>query len=171
MNNENLKELIAELKRRNLKVATAESLTCGLIGATLTSVSGASAVVRGGYLVYCDEMKNAALDVPKEMLEQFTAVSEPVARAMALGALRKTPGADIAVAVTGYAGSTGGLAPDADKGLVYIGIACNFNVVSGEKQENVSVSEHRFPGEREDVRNETVNQAIAKIQDLLALKM
>ena len=94
-------EVLKALSGRRL--ATAESLTGGGIGAAVTSVSGASAVFAGGVISYTNEVKHGVLGVPVEILNTCGAVSAPVAKAMAEGARRVT-GADAAVSVTGLAG-------------------------------------------------------------------
>lgn len=97
--------LIGRLRATRTKVGTAESLTGGLITATLTSVPGASEVVERGLVVYTWEAKQALLGVPREMLEADGAVSESVARRMATGLLDGAGGrVELAVAVTGVAG-------------------------------------------------------------------
>lgn len=111
----------ALLLERGLTLATAESCTGGLIARRITALPGASKVYRGGVVSYWTEVKAAVLGVPQDLLDQYGAVSEPTARAMAEGARRIT-GADIAVSVTGVAG------PDPDErgnpvGLVFIGLA------------------------------------------------
>lgn len=111
----------ALLLERGLTLATAESCTGGLIARRITALPGASRVYRGGVVSYWTEVKAAVLGVPQDILDQYGAVSEPTARAMAEGARRIT-GADIAVSVTGVAG------PDPDErgnpvGLVFIGLA------------------------------------------------
>lgn len=104
---------------RGLSIATAESCTGGLVASVLTDVEGRSHVFERGYIVYTDEAKADELAVPPRLLEEHCAVSEPVARAMAEGALR-TSGAAVAVAVTGFAGSAG---PDDEPGLVHFAVA------------------------------------------------
>ena len=111
----------ALLLERGLTLATAESCTGGLIARRITALPGASRVYRGGVVSYWTEVKAAVLGVPQDILDQYGAVSEPTARAMAEGARRIT-GADMAVSVTGVAG------PDPDErgnpvGLVFIGLA------------------------------------------------
>ena len=96
---------VEALKRARLVATAAESCTGGLIAATLTGVPGASGVFRYGWVTYCNEAKERLLGVPASLIEQFTVDSEPVAAAMAEGALRAS-GADLAVAVTGNAGPT-----------------------------------------------------------------
>ncbi len=102
-------------------VATAESCTGGLIANRITDVSGSSEVFRYGYVTYANEAKRDLLGVRWEDLEEYGAVSEPVARQMAEGALRNAD-ADVAVAVTGIAGPTGG-SEEKPVGTVFIAVA------------------------------------------------
>jgi nicotinamide-nucleotide amidase len=104
---------------RGVTLATAESCTGGLVASVLTDVEGRSHVFERGYVVYTDEAKAQALAVPPRLIDQNGAVSEPVARAMAEGALRAS-GAGVAVAVTGFAGAAG---PDDEPGLVHFAVA------------------------------------------------
>ena len=90
------------LKARGMTFAAAESCTGGLIAKRITDVPGASLVFMGGVVSYTDTVKHRVLGVPAEMLEEYGAVSAPVARAMAEGARRATT-ADLAVSVTGAA--------------------------------------------------------------------
>lgn len=118
--------VVAMLKEHHLKVATAESCTGGLIAKRITDVPGASEVFECGIISYANEIKHKVLGVSEDDLNKYGAVSEPVAKQMAQGAL-KVSGADIAVSVTGIAG------PDSDStdkpvGLVYIGLADKENV-------------------------------------------
>ena len=96
--------LLEAYRRAGLRIATAESCTGGLITAALTSVAGSSAVVERGFVTYSNEAKMEMLGVEAATLELHGAVSEAVARAMAEGALANSR-ADIAVSVTGVAGS------------------------------------------------------------------
>lgn len=117
-----IEQVVVKMLRENkLKVATAESCTGGLVAKRITDVPGASEVFDCGIISYANEIKQSVLGVSENDLEKYGAVSEPVARQMAQGAL-KISGADIAVSVTGIAG------PDSDStnkpvGLVYIGLA------------------------------------------------
>ncbi|WP_210529291.1 CinA family protein [Rubellimicrobium arenae] len=103
----------------DLALATAESCTGGLLASLLTDVEGCSHAFERGFVVYTEDAKTQMLGVSPEMLEEHTAVSEPVARAMAEGALEHSP-ADIAVAITGYAGPAG---EEAEEGLVHFACA------------------------------------------------
>ena len=134
------------------RMATAESLTGGGIGQAITSVSGASAVFAGGVISYTNEVKHKVLGVPMEMLDTCGAVSAPVAKAMAEGA-RRVIGADVAVAVTGLAG------PDGDEygnpvGTVFIGYA---------DETKAFAREYPFTGDRTQVREQTIEAALALI--------
>lgn len=99
--------VVRRLRERGQSVATAESCTGGMIANRLTNVPGASAVFGWGFVTYANEAKQRALGVPADLIAQQGAVSEPVARAMAEGALHVS-GADHALAVTGVAGPDGG---------------------------------------------------------------
>lgn len=144
------KEVLTRLTGKRL--VTAESLTGGLIGGSITAVPGASAVYAGGIISYTNEVKHRLLGVPMELLDSLGAVSGPVAQAMAIGA-RKALNADVAVSVTGLAG------PDGDEfghpvGTVFIGYA----------DENTSFArEFHLSGDREAVRNQTIEAALQLI--------
>ncbi len=118
---ETLEEKVGDLLReKSLTLATAESCTGGLIGHRLTQVSGSSDYYKEGFVVYSNQAKMDRLGVEPRLIEEFGAVSEPVAEAMAQGVCRVT-GADIGVSVTGIAGPSGGsdLKP---VGLTYIAV-------------------------------------------------
>ncbi|MBO5421618.1 MAG: competence/damage-inducible protein A [Clostridia bacterium] len=118
--------VVPMLIEKNLKLATAESCTGGLIGKRITNVSGASKVFDCGIISYSNEIKHRVLGVSKEALEKYGAVSEEVAKQMAIGAL-KVSGADIAVSVTGIAGPTSD-GTSKPVGLSYIALADRNNV-------------------------------------------
>ena len=119
-----LEEAAALLKRYEaeaLRIVTAESCTGGLVAGLLTEVPGSSAVVERGFVTYSNEAKTEMLGVPAMLLAEYGAVSEPVARAMAEGALANSQ-ADVAVAITGIAGP-GGATATKPVGLVYLAVA------------------------------------------------
>ncbi len=119
---ETLEMVVGRLLRgRHATVATAESCTGGLIASRLTEHAGSSDFFLAGMVTYTDAQKQALLGVSRELLETHSAVSEPVAAAMAEGALRRT-GADYALSTTGYAGPGGGTEETPD-GTVFIGMA------------------------------------------------
>jgi nicotinamide-nucleotide amidase len=115
-----LVDVVELLKERGQTVATAESLTAGLVAAALTTVPGASAVVRGGLVVYATPLKTSLARVPAELIARFGAVHADVASALASGA-RTACGADWGIGLTGVAGPDpqNGVAP----GRVYLAIA------------------------------------------------
>ena len=141
--------VIAHLKEQGLTLATAESLTGGMLGQLLTGVSGSSAVYRGGVISYCNEVKHQVLDVSKDDLDTLGAVSEPVARQMALGA-RRVLSADIALSTTGIAG------PNSDEtgrpvGTVFVGFA---------SAETTRVLELHLQGDRDAIRRQSCEAAL-----------
>ena len=140
------KVLVDLLSRGGLKIAAAESCTGGLVAGSIISVSGASNIIEGAFVVYSDRMKNELLGVRQNSLDVHGAVSAEVAAQMAMGARIKT-GADIGISTTGYAGPDGD-----DVGLVYIGIS------SGRGSR---VYKFKFLGSRNKIRRSAVKMAIA----------
>ena len=137
---------------RNLTLATAESLTGGMIGAALTSVPGSSAAFKGGIVSYTNEVKQGVLGVEGIVLDEFGAVSSQTAESMARCA-RERLEADIAVSVTGIAGP-GGEEPGKPVGTVWMGLAAGDGVHSRLL---------RFEGDRDAVRRQTVESALAEL--------
>ncbi len=113
--------LVAAYAAAGRRIATAESCTGGLVAGLLTAVPGSSAVVERGFVTYSNAAKTEMLGVPADLIAAHGAVSEPVARAMAEGALARSE-ADAAVAITGIAGPGGGSA-EKPVGLVHFGLA------------------------------------------------
>lgn len=140
-------DVIRSLQGKTL--VTAESLTGGGIGAALTSVSGSSAVYKGGIISYTNAVKNRILGVPLEMLDQYGAVSEPVAKTMAEG-VRTLLEADISVSVTGLAGP-GGDEYGNPVGTVFIGYS---------DAAITEVKRFLFCGDREAIRKQTAEEAL-----------
>ncbi len=133
-------------------LVTAESCTGGGIGSRLTAIPGSSDVVLGGIIAYDNRIKIQALGVPAALIEAHGAVSDPVASAMALGAAQRL-GAELAIAVTGIAGPSGGTA-EKPVGLVYIATA-----VRGV----VRCHRHLFPGDRAEVRGRAIQIALFQL--------
>jgi len=134
-------------------IATAESCTGGWIAKALTDIAGSSAWVLEGFVTYSNQAKIRALSVPRRVLESHGAVSEPVARAMARGALQHS-GAHVAVAVTGIAGP-GGAVPGKPVGTVWLAWATRRG-----RGIHVDAEIRHFRGDREAVRRKTVRSAM-----------
>lgn len=113
--------ILAAARAAGVKLATAESCTGGLVAGALTEIAGSSDVFDRGFVTYSNAAKAAALGVPAALIEANGAVSEPVARAMAQGALAASL-AQAAVAITGVAGP-GGASPGKPVGLVHFAVA------------------------------------------------
>lgn len=117
-----LQETVARILSKacdaDLRLATAESCTGGLLASLLTDVEGCSRAFERGFVAYTEDAKQEMLGVPEALLKAHGAVSQPVARAMAKGALERSA-ADIAVAVTGFAGPT----KEGEEGLVHLACA------------------------------------------------
>lgn len=144
--------LLTELQRHALLVVTAESCTGGLLCGLLTEIPGSSGMVERGIVTYSNAAKTELLGVPAELIDRHGAVSEEVARAMADGALQRTP-AHIALSITGIAGPDGG-SPAKPVGLVYMGVAA--------RGATTRVRECRFGNiGRREVRLQSLREAIA----------
>lgn len=113
-------EVVEKLKQKKLTISSAESLTGGLVGVSLSSISGASEVFKGSVVAYTDEIKINVLNVDSQVIKQFTSISEQVAQLMALN-VRKLMNSDIGISTTGVAGpnSSAGLKP----GIVFVAIS------------------------------------------------
>lgn len=146
--------LLAACRTKGILLATAESCTGGLIAAALTAIPGASDVVDRGFVTYSNQAKHDMTGVPMELIHTHGAVSEPVAKAMAEGALARSR-ATIAVSVTGLAGPDGG-GPDKPVGTVCFGLA---------RTGAASVTERRLlPGDRGGIRAAAVAHVFAMIR-------
>ena len=127
-------ELGQILKDKKLTISTAESCTGGLVSSRLTDISGSSEYVKLNFVTYANEAKNSVLGVSWDILNNFGAVSEQCAKAMADG-LQKATGCDVALCTTGIAGPTGGTS-DKPVGLMYTSVKYN---------DIVTVKEIRLP--------------------------
>ncbi len=152
-------ELIGLLRENGLKIATAESLTGGLVSATLVGIPGASNAFLEGFVTYDTAAKERTLKIDKAVLQKEGAISPVTASLMALGAASNSM-ADIALATTGNAG------PDPSEGkpvgLVYTAVAYDGNV---------SVFEHHFTGSRYEIRKLTTDAVIEEALDILKKRL
>ena len=152
-----VEQLAARLTATGQMMATAESCTGGMIAAACTDLAGSSLWFERGFVTYSNAAKHELLGVPAELIAQHGAVSQPVAQAMAQGAVAHSA-AHCAVAVTGVAGPTGGSA-DKPVGTVWFGWCVN-----GQWQ-----TEHRlFAGDRAQVRHATVQHALQRLLELIS---
>lgn len=162
-NNEELaRDIVERASARGVTVSTAESLTAGMIASTIADIPGASAVLRGGAVTYCDEIKHRVLGVEQETLDRFSAVSHQTAREMAAGSLDLYQ-SDVAVSATGYAGPGGGTGQD-PAGTFYIGWA--YRAADGGATVVESARCH-YEGDRSCVRAYAVAEALERIVRVL----
>jgi len=150
------------LRSRNLTLVTAESCTGGGVAAQLTDIPGSSKWFRGGWVVYTNALKTTALGVPEKMIAEHGAVSEPVARAMATGAMERGS-ADCVLALTGIAGPDGGT-PDKPAGTVWIALG----VLCGGRPA-FTAQRFLFPGDRAAVRDRACKTALNLLRHALIL--
>ena len=144
------------LKKQNLKIATAESCTGGLIAHTLTNISGSSDYFDRGVVSYSNKSKTELLDVPEKLIDKYGAVSNPVAKAMADG-IRVKSEVDIGISTTGIAGPTGGT-KEKPVGLVFIAISTKDNVI---------VKKYQFGGNRIQNKYDTCKAALDMLYEAL----
>ena len=137
------------LRTAGLTLALAESCTGGLIASLLTRAPGASGFLERGAVTYADSAKLDWLQVPRPLIQQYGAVSEPCARAMAEG-LRRQANTDLALSVTGIAGPDGGSA-EKPVGTVFIALAT---------ADGTHVQRYRFHGDRQQVQQMTAYMAL-----------
>jgi nicotinamide-nucleotide amidase len=151
-----IEQLAAALCQRQWMMATAESCSGGLIASACTELSGSSNWFERGFVTYSNAAKTELLGVDAALIAQHGAVSEEVAAAMTAGALRHST-AQVAVAVTGIAGPTGGSA-EKPVGLVWFGFALPGRALTEKMQ---------FDGDRAAVRAATVQHALSRLVELL----
>ena len=151
-----VKSIAQQLLKYNLTIATAESCTGGLLSHLLTNVPGSSHYFQHGIITYSNSAKQHYLDVPEMVLEEYGAVSQQTAHAMAVG-IRDRAEVDIGLSTTGIAGPGGGteIKP---VGLVYVGIAT---------RKTVEVKQFQFKGSRLYNKKRTCSEALQLLYDHL----
>ena len=150
-------QVVRQFTEKGMTLGTAESLTSGLIAATVADVSGASAVLMGGVVSYDPRVKHEVLGVSQEVIGTVGVVSEACALQMADGA-RKLLKVDVALSATGVAGPTGGTAEN-PVGTVWLGVSTAEGTIARRFQ---------FDGDRQSVRRQTVETALRLALDVLA---
>ncbi|MDP6345232.1 MAG: CinA family protein [Alphaproteobacteria bacterium] len=152
-------DVLQRCRERGHMLATAESCTGGLIVGCLTEIAGSSDVVDRGFVTYSNAAKNQMLGVPMSLIEEHGAVSEPVARAMAEGAIVHSD-ADLSIAVTGVAGPGGG-SPDKPVGLVHLASAAGVGQTLHQRMTYGDLG-------RDGIRRETLRDALEMLLRQLA---
>ncbi|KAK44160.1 damage-inducible protein CinA [Caballeronia jiangsuensis] len=145
-----------KLRDERLMLATAESCTGGMVATAITDISGSSAWFERGFVTYSNLAKIEMIGVPATLIEQHGAVSEPVAKAMAEGALRNSR-AQVSVAITGVAGPAGG---SEAKPVGTVSFAWSNRLDTG-------VETQLFKGDREQVRAQAAAHALRKLLEFL----
>jgi len=145
------------LRQAGLKIATAESCTGGLIAGACTAIAGSSDWFERGFVTYSNEAKAEMLGVDSALIGAHGAVSEPVARAMAEGALARSR-AQLAVAVTGVAGPTGG-SPSKPVGTVWLAWSR-----AGQATDTKLL---KLAGDRRAIREQTVQHALQRLLEIV----
>ena len=143
-----LEYIAQELTARKKTITTAESCTGGLLAAELTSIAGSSAYFQRGFITYSNQSKTQMLSVNANTIRHYGAVSEETAREMALGALIATRN-DYAISITGVAGPVG---------TVWFGFAT---------KQRIWAKMHRFEGDRNQIRQQAVQYALAILEHYL----
>jgi nicotinamide-nucleotide amidase len=147
--------VVKRLAKKKVTLSVAESITGGGLAAVITEVAGSSKVFLGGVIAYADEIKINQLDVDAKTLKKFTAVSEEVAKEMAIG-VRKKFNSDYAIATTGVAGP--GKAYGQKAGTVWVAIA--------SKKEVFAIA-LALSGSRDLIRHATIESALASFERIL----
>lgn len=165
-----IEQLAQALLQRGWSLATAESCTGGLISAACTELAGSSQWFERGFVTYSNDAKHESLGVDAALIARVGAVSEPVAQAMALGALRHSK-AQVSLAVTGVAGPTGGSASRP------VGTVCfawtlpsDSGPTLGADTAWVKTERQHFDGDRAQVRRATVQHALRSLLQWLGQK-
>lgn len=156
MNYDKAKEVVELLIQRGLKVTSAESCTGGLFAAHITSVSGSSECFEGSFVTYSNEIKHRMINVREETLEKYGAVSEECILEMAENS-RKIMKSDIAIAISGIAGPSGGT-DDKPVGLVWICLAA---------ESYIKAYKNIFSGDRQEVRDQSVMFSLNLIENFI----
>lgn len=155
-NNQSVEEvLVKRLRDKNLTISFAESITGGLLAASITDVAGSSKILSSSYVTYSNDSKIKNLGVRKETLDKYGAISEQTALEMACGLKNKT-NSSVCVSTTGEAGPE---PSETDIGNVFICIYFS--------EDNYQLKHFYFPGNRERVRNRTVSQVLSNLLYLI----
>ena len=149
--------MVENLTRNDRCVVFAESCTGGQIASLISDIPGASKILAGGFVVYQCDSKSGWIDVDRQLIDQHTAVSDPVARAMVQGILDKTPHADVALAITGHFGPA---APEDLDGVCFI--------ATGDRQQIIVHRVQLTRTDRSDRKTEAITRSLEQLHEYLS---
>ena len=147
--NQETEKLYLNCVNKNLTITTAESCTGGMISSAIVHINGSSQIFKSSVIVYSNDMKSKLLNIPKDLITKYGAVSEIVVHSMAKKSL-EIVNADVSIAVTGIAGPTGG-SIDKPVGLVWVGIGT---------KEKIITKKYQFNGNRLEIRQKTTQKSL-----------
>ena len=147
--NQESEKLYLNCVNKNLIITTAESCTGGMISSAIVHINGSSQIFKSSVIVYSNDMKSKLLNIPKDLITKYGAVSEIVVHSMAKKSL-EIVNADVSIAVTGIAGPTGG-SIDKPVGLVWVGIGT---------KEKIITKKYQFNGNRLEIRQKTTQKSL-----------
>ena len=154
--NQESEKLYLNCVNKNLIITTAESCTGGMISSAIVHINGSSQIFKSSVIVYSNDMKSKLLNIPKDLITKYGAVSEKVVHIMAKNSL-EIVNSDVSIAVTGIAGPTGG-SFDKPVGLVWIGIGTKDKIVTNKYQ---------FNGNRLEIRQKTTQESLKLANDVI----
>ena len=147
--NQESEKLYLNCVNKNLTITTAESCTGGMISSAIVHINGSSQIFKSSVIVYSNDMKSKLLNIPKDLITKYGAVSEIVVHSMAKKSL-EIVNSDVSIAVTGIAGPTGG-SIDKPVGLVWVGIGT---------KEKIITKKYQFNGNRLEIRQKTTQESL-----------
>ena len=147
--NQESEKLYLNCVNKNLTITTAESCTGGMISSAIVHINGSSQIFKSSVIVYSNDMKSKLLNIPKDLITKYGAVSEIVVHTMAKKSL-EIVNSDVSIAVTGIAGPTGG-SVDKPVGLVWVGIGT---------KEKIITKKYQFNGNRLEIRQKTTQESL-----------
>ena len=153
-------QLASTLLKKQWYLSTAESCTGGLVAAAITELAGSSEWFERGYVTYSNSAKSEDINVSQELIAQHGAVSDQVARAMAIGA-KQSSNSDIALSITGIAGPTGG-SVEKPVGTVCFAWILDNNAIYSETK--------LFSGNRRDIRAQACEFSLKRLLELLLIQ-
>lgn len=154
--NQESEKLYLNCVNKNLIITTAESCTGGMISSAIVHINGSSQIFKSSIIVYSNDMKSKLLNIPKDLITKYGAVSEIVVHSMAKKSL-EIVNSDVSIAVTGIAGPTGG-SIDKPVGLVWVGIGT---------KEKIITKKYQFNGNRLEIRQKTTQESLKLANNII----